>query len=117
LLSGGQTFIMQKTYAFRRPGWQVMKIRVICYHGYRANERPLKFYIGDKVLEVKELLDRWYGEREDYFKVLVDDGNTYVLKYRREEDEWELALYTSPKLHQGLKSGILQPEPSGRKKH
>lgn len=96
---------------------QVMKIRVICYHGHKANERPLRFFIGDKVLGVRELLDRWYGENDDYFKVLADDGNTYVLKYSREEDEWELALYTSPKLHQGLKSGLLQPELSGRKKH
>jgi hypothetical protein len=99
------------------PGEQVMKIKVICYHGYKANERPLKFYIGNKELEVRELLDRWYGEQDDYFKVLADDGNTYVLKYRREEDDWELALYTSPKLHQGLKSGIIQLEPSGKKKH
>ncbi len=94
-----------------------MKILVICYHGYKANERPLKFYIGDREVVVREMLDRWYGEREDYFKVLADDGNTYVLKYRREEDDWELALYTSPKLHQGLKKGTLQPEPSCRKKH
>jgi|GEM_PF-483753 hypothetical protein len=96
---------------------QVMKIRVICYHGHKANERPLKFFIGDKVLEVRELLDRWYGENDDYFKVLADDGNTYVLKYSRDEDRWELALYTSPKLHQGLKSGIVPVQTSAGKKH
>jgi len=108
---------MQKNFVFPCPGEQVMKIRVICFHGYKANERPLKFYIGDKEVGVRELLDRWYGEQDDYFKVLADDGNTYVLKYRREEDDWELALYTSPKLHQGLKNGAIQLEPSGRKKH
>ncbi len=98
-------------------GGRVMKIRVICYHGHKANERPIRFYIGDKPLEVKELLDCWYGEHDDYFKVLADDGNTYVLKYRRDEDGWELALYTSPKLHQGLKSGIVPVEAPGKKKH
>jgi hypothetical protein len=73
-----------------------MKIRVECYSGYKANERPLRFFIGDRVLEVKDLLDRWYGEEADYFKLVADDGNKYLLKYDRERDSWELTMYSTP---------------------
>ena len=96
-----------------------MKIRVTCYSGHKSNERPLAFRLGDKNLEVREILDRWYGEHDDYFKVLADDGNTYVLKYRRDEDRWELASYTSPRLHRRLKEGSyhLDTQTDTKKKH
>jgi hypothetical protein len=74
----------------------MMKIKVECYSGYKANERPLRFYIGNRVLEVKDLLDRWYGEEADYFKLVADDGNKYILKYDREGDSWELTMYSAP---------------------
>ena len=73
-----------------------MKIRVECYSGYKANERPIRFYIGDRVLEVKELLDRWFGEEADFFKLVADDGNNYILKYDRHKDSWELTMYSAP---------------------
>jgi hypothetical protein len=74
----------------------MMRIRVESYSGYKANERPIRFYIGDKVLEVKELVDRWFGEEADFFKLVADDGNNYILKYDRDEDSWELTMYSAP---------------------
>ena len=73
-----------------------MGVRVESYSGYKANERPIRFYIGQRKLEVKELLDRWYGEDYDYFKLLADDLSTYVLKYHRLNDYWELVFYSAP---------------------
>jgi hypothetical protein len=70
-----------------------MKIRVETYDGYRAGERPLRFHLGPKKREVVDLLDRWYGEDHDYFKVLADDGGVYVLRYGRGDDRWELTQY------------------------
>ena len=70
-----------------------MKIRVESYDGYRACERPLRFHIGSKKREVVDLLDRWYGEDHDYFKVRADDGGVYVLRYGRGDDRWELTQY------------------------
>jgi hypothetical protein len=72
-----------------------MKIKVECYSGCKANERPVRFYMGDRVLEVRELLDRWVGEEADYFKLVADDGNNYILRYDRHEDSWELTLYSA----------------------
>ena len=73
-----------------------MRVRVECYSGYKANEKPVTFYLGERKLEVKELLDRWYGEDYDYFKLLGDDLSTYVLKYHRVQDYWELVFYSAP---------------------
>ncbi len=72
-----------------------MKIRVETYDRYRAGERPLRFYVGNKKREVVDILDRWYGEDNDYFKVLADDRGEYVLRFSRCEDCWELTQYTA----------------------
>ena len=72
-----------------------MKIRVDTYDGYRSGERPLRFHIGRKRREVVDVLDRWYGEDHDYFKVRADDGAVYVLRYQREIDHWELIQYSA----------------------
>ena len=56
-----------------------MKLRVECYFGHRADERPVKFWLGDSVLFVESIEDRWYGPDDVYFRVRADDGNTYAL--------------------------------------
>ena len=56
-----------------------MKIRVECHSGYKANERPIKFWIGPDVLFVAAIEEQWYGPQATYFRVHTDDGNTYVL--------------------------------------
>ncbi|MBW2056665.1 MAG: hypothetical protein JRH07_01095 [Deltaproteobacteria bacterium] len=73
-----------------------MRLRVECYSGYKVNERPLAFYMGEKRLNVRELLDQWHGEDHDYFKLRADDGNTYILKYQRFRDYWELVFFSAP---------------------
>lgn len=65
-------------------------IEVTGYSGYKANERPLHFIVDQKRNEVKRVLDRWYGQDHDYFKVLTDDGRVYMLKWHRASDTWFL---------------------------
>ncbi len=79
-----------------------MIISVEAYSGYKANERPKALVIRDKRLEVKEVLDRWYGEEHDYFKVRAEDGFIYIIRYDRFKDEWELVMME--------KEGIEAPE-------
>ena len=71
-------------------GSQGMSIEVIAYSGYKANERPLYFILGLQKLEVKKILDRWYGEEDDYFKVVAGDNRVYLLKWHRTSDLWFL---------------------------
>ena len=69
---------------------EAKKIEVIAYSGYKSNERPLRFVLNDKSVEIKGVLDRWYGQEHDYFKVLADDGYVYLLKWHRSLDIWFL---------------------------
>lgn len=69
------------------------KIRVECYSGYKAGERPLRFVLGEQTLEVREVEDQWYGPSAQYFRVQAGDGNTYVLRHDEEEDSWSLDAF------------------------
>lgn len=75
-----------------------MKIDVRCYSGYKVNERPVSFSIGEKSLNVEELIDQWYGPDCSYFKVMADDGNMYILKYNEFNDEWEMNFFQDKSL-------------------
>lgn len=75
-----------------------LRLKVECYAGYRADERPLRFRAvaaGASAREVVEILDRWYGVGYRCFKVRADDGNLYVLRHLEGEDVWELDSFRS----------------------
>jgi hypothetical protein len=57
-----------------------MNVHVEAYAGFKADERPLRFRVGDRDYAVEQLLDKWYGPAETWFKVLADDGGLYILK-------------------------------------
>jgi hypothetical protein len=71
-----------------------MKIRVLCYEGYKEQETPRAFLLGETRLEVVEVLDRWRGEDHEYFKLTASDGNRYILRRDRVREEWEITLFT-----------------------
>jgi hypothetical protein len=66
------------------------QLEVTAYSGYKANERPLHFILDQKRLKVEKIIDRWYGMEHDYFKVLADNGRSYLLKWHRSSDCWYL---------------------------
>ncbi len=68
----------------------IRKIKVTAYSSYKANERPLAFILDGKKLEVKDIVDRWYGQDHDYFKVVASDGKIYLIKWNRSLDVWLL---------------------------
>jgi hypothetical protein len=49
-------------------------IRVQCYAGYRADQRPSRFTIRDREYNVQQLDDQWYSPDATYFRVRADDG-------------------------------------------
>jgi hypothetical protein len=70
-----------------------MIIRVHCYAGRKADERPVRFQLGERDYMVEEVLDQWYGPDETFFKVRADDGNLYVLRHQDAVDEWRLESF------------------------
>lgn len=72
----------------------VSRVVVECYAGYKADERPVRFHLGEREYTVTEVLDRWYSPGFTYFRVRADDGNLYVLRHAVEPlDEWTLESF------------------------
>ena len=67
-----------------------MNIKVETYSGYKADEYPKKFWIGEKSFEIMDIEDRWYSPDCSYFKVFADDGKTYILRQYLENSQWEI---------------------------
>lgn len=69
-----------------------MRLHVTTYAGYKADERPKEFTLGSATHQVREIVDRWYGQDHAYFKVIADDGHLYLIRHDLAADEWELTL-------------------------
>jgi hypothetical protein len=72
-----------------------MRLRVQCYAGRKADERPVRFQLGDREYLIEEVQDQWYGPDDTFFKVRADDGNLYILRHNALEDEWRLVSFRS----------------------
>jgi hypothetical protein len=73
-----------------------LPIDVDAYSGYRANERPLCFWLDPDidnftgVYEIEAVEDRWYDPNAEYFRVRTEEGKRFILRYSQEDDQWTL---------------------------
>ena len=90
-------------------------VKVECYSGYRVNERPVAFTINEcdytRSFKIREVIDRWFGESADYFKVVADDENIYLLKYDSRQDVWDLVFYQDPRRIQAVQLSEQEDKP------
>ena len=70
-----------------------MAIRVECYAGYRGEQEPLAFWLGERRVSVNAVVDRWFGPTQRWFRVEADDGDMYVLRHDETGGDWEIAAY------------------------
>lgn len=72
-----------------------MQVRVECYSGYKADQRPLRFHLRGVPVDVLEIEDQWYGPHEEFFRVRAAGGNRYVLRHSLDpnQDLWTLEAY------------------------
>ena len=68
-------------------------VRVECYSGYKADERPIKLYLAGRALEITAVEDRWYSPGLIFFRVVVEGGDRYVLRHDEAQDVWSLVGY------------------------
>lgn len=73
-------------------------IRVECDSGCRPDESPRRFYLGNRKIEIDEIVDRWFGHDHVYFKVRGDDDCIYILHHAQAEYRWTLKMFDSGKL-------------------
>ncbi len=62
----------------------------------QTKERPVAFQVCDRRYRIKEIVDRWYGVGEVFFKVEADDNNIYLLKYEEGQGCWDLVFFQNP---------------------
>ncbi len=72
-----------------------MTLRVECYSGYKHDERPVRFFSGERAYQVEEIVDQWYSPGATYFRLRADDGNIYILRHTETgiEDSWTLESF------------------------
>jgi hypothetical protein len=70
-----------------------MEVRVECYAGYRGEETPRAFFLGERRIDVVEVRDRWLAPDHRYFKIEGDDHGLYILRHDVVSDKWELTLF------------------------
>jgi len=70
-----------------------MEVRVDCYAGHRGEETPRRLHMGERAIEITEVVDRWLDPEHGYFKVMGDDGAVYILRHDVLAGRWDLTLY------------------------
>lgn len=71
----------------------VLEIRVACYAGYWGEEEPQRLWFDGRAVEVAEIQDRWLAPDHRYFKILGDDGYTYIVRNDTQSGRWELTMF------------------------
>ncbi len=72
-----------------------MELKVECYSGHKADERPVRFRLEGKQYVVQAVLDQWYDPESIFYKVRADDGNVYILRQQTStpDGQWELVSF------------------------
>ena len=72
------------------------EVMVKAYSGFKTNERPVSFQIGNENHFVDEIIDNWIGEKHAFWKVLTDRKKKFLLKYDPEGRRWEVEPFRQP---------------------
>jgi hypothetical protein len=73
-------------------------LAVECYSGYRGEETPRRFQLGERSIGVRQVIDQWLAPDHRYFKIRGDDDALYILRHDPYQDTWELVFYKAPSL-------------------
>jgi len=55
-------------------------VAVQCYAGYKGEQEPQRFLLGEHWMEVEEILKEWREPTAVFFRVRASDGRIYVLR-------------------------------------
>ncbi len=70
-----------------------LELQVEIRQDERGEPLPWRFHFGRRPVEVVAVQDRWIGPDYRYFKLLGDDGGTYILRQDLDHPRWELILF------------------------
>ncbi|HTB92715.1 MAG TPA: hypothetical protein VK728_07775 [Candidatus Sulfotelmatobacter sp.] len=73
-------------------------VQVISYSGYKADESPRALKLGDALLPIAQIEDRWYSPGETFFRVQTQSGDRYILRHIEAQDTWTLEGFRSQRV-------------------
>ena len=77
---------------------RLFAVAVECYAGHRGEETPRTLILGDRRIDVAEVVDAWLAPDYRYFKLRGDDGNTYLVRHDERSTTWELTRFRAEHL-------------------
>jgi hypothetical protein len=78
----------------RRP----LRFDVDCYAGHRGEQTPRTLILGERRLDVVEVLDAWLAPDHRYFKLRGADGDTYLVRHDEQSNTWELTMFRAERV-------------------
>lgn len=70
-----------------------MEIQVSCYAGYKGEQTPQSITIGNRRVDVTEILDMWLAPDHRYFKFKGSDDGLYIIRHDSNQQLWQLTLF------------------------
>lgn len=72
-----------------------MTVRVECSSDGETEARPVRFWLKERSWVVDEVLDRWYGRTDTFYRVRADDQNLYILRHSgsSNSEAWSLESF------------------------
>jgi hypothetical protein len=71
----------------------LLSIPVECHAGHRGEQTPRALLLGDRRVDVAEVIDAWLAPDHRYFKLRAADGDTYLVRHDERLDSWELTMF------------------------
>ena len=71
----------------------VSRFAVECERDPKRGEIPARFGWPDRMRQVVELIDRWEGDEDIYFRVRTEDASTYILRQNRISGVWQIHFF------------------------
>ena len=81
------------------PDEVLLCVAVDCYAGYRGEETPRRFRLGERTFEIELVVDQWLAPDHRYFRVRTATGELCILRHDVTSDVWELTLFQRPSGH------------------
>ncbi len=72
---------------------ELLRITAECHAGYRGEETPRAFTMGDRRVAIARIVDRWLAPDHRYFKVEDHDQHVYIIRHATRDDGWELTMF------------------------
>jgi hypothetical protein len=73
--------------------FQVPRFAVECEHDPNRGEIPVRFGWSDRMRQVVEMIDRWEGDEDVYFRVRTEDASIYILRQNRASGVWQIHFF------------------------